>query len=62
MNLSTYILNKGMEKLVIEASKELIRNDRTIPAQQRQNMIAVIDLCSTAKDIRDFMRITNKTQ
>lgn len=62
MDLSAYILNKGMEKLVIEASKELIRNDRTIPEQQCQNMIAAIDICSTAKDIRDFMQMANKTQ
>lgn len=61
MNLSTYILNKGMEELVIEASKELILNDRTIPRQQRQNMISVIDICSTAKDVQDLIRMADKT-
>lgn len=61
MNLSAYILNKGMEKLVIEASKELILNDRTIPRQQRKNMISLINICSTAKDVEDLMRMTGKT-
>lgn len=58
MNFSTYIFNKGLEKLVIETSKELIRNDRTIPVQQRKDMIAVIDICSTAKDIQEFIQMT----
>lgn len=61
MNLSAYIFNKGMEKLVIEASKELILNDRTIPRQQRKNMISLINICSTAKDVEDLMRMTGKT-
>ena len=61
MNLSAYILNKGMEKLVIEASKELILNDRTIPRQQRKNMISLINIFSTAKDVEDLMRMTGKT-
>lgn len=58
MNFSSYIFNQGLEKLVIETSKELIRNDRTIPVQQRKDMIAVIDICSTAKDIREFIQMT----
>ena len=61
MNLSAYILNKGMEKLVIEATKELILNDKTIPRQQRKNMISVIDICSTAKDVQDLMGMARKT-
>lgn len=57
MNLNAYIFNKGMEELLIEASKNLIRHDRTIPVQQRRNMIAAIDIFSTAKDIRDCVQM-----
>lgn len=59
MNFSTYIFNKGMEELVIEASKELIRHDKTIPVKERQNMIAAINIYSTAKDIQEFVQMKN---
>lgn len=61
MNLNAYIFNKGMEELLIEVSKELIRHDRTMPVQQRQNMIAAIDIFSTTKDIRDCVQMVTQS-
>lgn len=57
MNIQTYLVNKGIEKLEIEAIKGIIRNDSSISKQERQTMIAIIDSCSAGKDLCELIQI-----
>lgn len=57
MNIQTYLVNKGVEKLEIEAIKGIIRNDSSISKQERQTMIAIIDSCSAGKDLGELIQI-----